>query len=122
VNIDAPWPTLEEANARVLGIQTKLHQWATDRPQRQFSDLFNLVCDPAFLTVAWSRVRGNRGARSAGIDGVAPRDLDSMVSAFLLLLRDDLKAKKFVPASVRERMIPKANGKLRRLGIPTVPA
>jgi hypothetical protein len=34
VNTDAPWPTLEEAEARVLGIQTKLHQWATDSPQR----------------------------------------------------------------------------------------
>ena len=55
--------------ARVLGIQTKLHQWATDDPDRRFDDLFNLVCDPAVLVVAWQRVRGNRGARSAGVDG-----------------------------------------------------
>ena len=34
-------------------------------------------------------------------------------------LRDDLKARRFQPAPVREKMIPKANGKLRRLGIPT---
>jgi RNA-directed DNA polymerase len=119
VNTDASWPTLEEARTRVLGIQTKLHQRATDDPQRRFDDLFNLVCDPAFLTVAWDRVRGNRGARSAGIDGVTPRDLDSMAQTFLLLLRDDLKAGRFAPLPARERMIPKANGKLRRLGIPT---
>ena len=70
MNTDAPWPSLDEARARVLKIQTKLHQWATDDPDRRFDDLFNLVYDPAFLTVAWDRVRGNRGARSAGVDGV----------------------------------------------------
>jgi group II intron reverse transcriptase/maturase len=119
VNTDAPWPTLEEAEARVLGIQTKLHQWATDSPNRQFSDLFNLVCDPAFLMVAWARVRGNRGARSAGVDGVKPRDILFGTTTVLPLLRDDLKAGRFVPLPVRERMIPKASGKIRRLGIPT---
>ena len=34
MNTDAPWPTLEEAETRVLGIQTKLHQWATTIPDR----------------------------------------------------------------------------------------
>ena len=119
MNTDAPWPTLEEAEARVLGIQTKLHQWATDSPQRRFSDLFNLVCDPAFLTVAWARVRGNRGARSAGVDGVKPRRHPLRDDTTLPLLRENLKAGSFVPLPVRERMIPKASGKLRRLGIPT---
>jgi len=119
VNTDAPWPTLEEAEARVLGIQAKLHQWATDSPNRRFCDLFNLVSDPAFLTVAWARVRGNRGARSAGVDGVKPRDILFGADTVLPLLRDDLKAGRFVPLPVRERMIPKASGKLRRLGIPT---
>jgi RNA-directed DNA polymerase len=119
VNTDAPWPSLEEAEARVLGIQTKLHQWATDSPDRRFCDLFNLVCDPAFLTVAWARVRGNRGARSAGVDGVKPRDILFGTDTVLPFLRDDLKAGRFAPLPVRERMIPKASGKLRRLGIPT---
>jgi len=122
VNTDAPWPSLDEAKARVLGIQTKLHQWATDSPDRRFDDLFNLVCDPAFLTVAWGRVRGNRGARSAGVDGVAPRSIVVGEATFLRRLRDDLKARRFQPLPVRQRMIPKANGKLRSLGIPTVPA
>ena len=122
MNTDAPWPSLDEAKARVLGIQTKLHQWATDSPDRRFDDLFNLVCDPAFLTVAWGRVRGNRGARSAGVDGVAPRSIVVGEATFLRRLRDDLKARRFQPLPVRQRMIPKANGKLRSLGIPTVPA
>jgi RNA-directed DNA polymerase len=119
VNTDAPWPTLEEAEARVLGIQTKLHQWATDSPDRRFDDLFNLVADPAFLTVGWARVRGNRGARTAGVDGVKPREIVFGEESFLRRLRDDLKAARFEPLPVRERKIPKANGKLRTLGIPT---
>ena len=69
MNTDAPWPTAEQAGARVLGIQTKLHRWATDEQARRFCDLYNLVCDPALLLVGWRRVKGNKGARSAGIDG-----------------------------------------------------
>jgi RNA-directed DNA polymerase len=120
VNTDAPWSSLDEARARVLEIQTKLHRWATDGPDRRFDDLFNLVCDPAFLMVGWDRVRGNRGARTAGVDGVKPRSLGAKDGEELLRdLRADLKARRFAPLPVRERMIPKASGKLRRLGIPT---
>jgi RNA-directed DNA polymerase len=119
VNTGAPWPDLAEAESRVLRIQVKLHQWATDDRTRRFDDLHNLVADPAFLTVAWDRVRGNRGARSAGIDGVAPRSIVFGTEKFLTELREDLKARRFRPQPVRERMIPKASGALRALGIPT---
>jgi RNA-directed DNA polymerase len=100
-------------------MQTKLHRWATTDPGRQFDDLGNLVYDPAFLVVAWNRVRTNKGGRSAGVDGIAPRSLPAGGGAFLDGLRDDLKARRFAPTSVREKMIPKGGGKLRRLGIPT---
>jgi len=75
VNVGAPWPDLDEAESRVHAMQTKLHQWAVADPDRQFDDLFNLVYDPAFLVVAWSRVRGNKGARTAGVDGVKRRSI-----------------------------------------------
>lgn len=119
MNTDAPWPNLYEAESRVLEIQTKLHRWARDDPGRRFDDLYNLVHDPAFLVVAWERVRGNRGARSAGVDGVQPRSVVLGVKTLLPGLRAELKARTFRPLPVRERMIPKANGKLRGLGIPT---
>jgi RNA-directed DNA polymerase len=64
-------------------------------------------------------VRGNKGARTAGVDGVAPRDVGLAAEELLDGLRDDLKAGRFVPRPVREKAIPKASGKLRRLGIPT---
>src|SRR6266508_1465934 len=46
---------------------------ATDDPKRRFDDLFHLVYDPAFLLIAWRRVRGNKGARSDGVDGKTAR-------------------------------------------------
>jgi RNA-directed DNA polymerase len=122
VNTDAPWPTPSEAEARVLRMQAKLHRWATDDPTRRFVDLFNLVADPAFLRVAWRRVRSNRGARSAGIDGQTASSIEAErgEEAFLAELRADLRTRTFRPVPVRERMIPKSGGKRRRLGIPTV--
>ena len=118
MNIGAPWPSLNEAEARVLGLQKKLHQWALADGQRRFDDVFNLVCDPAFLVVAWQRVRGNKGARTAGVDGIAPRSIGEDADAFLMGLRAQLKALQFRALPVRQTSIPKANGKFRRLGIP----
>jgi len=122
VNTDEQELALYRAERRVREIQTKLHRWATDDPDQQFHDLFNLVCDPAFLLVAWQRVRGNRGARAAGVDGDTAFTIEHRrgVDPFLAEIRDELKARQFRPLPVRERMIPKANGKQRRLGIATV--
>ena len=122
MNTADPWLDLSQAQARVLAMQSKLHRWAAADSGRRFDDLANLVYDPAFLTVAWSRVRGNKGARTAGIDGVKPRSIVFGAGELLGGVRDDLKAGRFVPQRVREKTIPKANGKLRSLGIPTVPA
>jgi RNA-directed DNA polymerase len=69
VNTDDLELALVRAERMVREIQTKLHRWATDDPDRRFDDLHNLVCDPGFLLVAWARVRGNKGARTAGVDG-----------------------------------------------------
>ncbi len=119
MNTGASWPSLEEAERRVLAMQTKLHRWAAGDAGRRFDDLYNLVSDPAFLVVAWSRVRGNKGARTAGVDRVAPRQVGAAAGALLDELRAELKARHFAPSRVREKQIPKAGGKLRRLGIPT---
>jgi RNA-directed DNA polymerase len=69
VNTDELEYVLLKAERRVLEIQTKLHRWASDDPHRRFDDLYNLAADPGFLLVAWDRVRNNKGARTAGVDG-----------------------------------------------------
>ena len=119
MNTGASWPSLIEAKPRVLAMQRKLHQWAVADHGRRFDDLYNLVYDPAFLVTAWYRVRGNRGARTAGIDGVAPRSIGSGTETLLAGLRESLKARRFAPQRVREKTIPKAGNKARTLGIPT---
>src|ERR1035437_1141185 len=122
VNTDDLDYALFEAERRVLKIQTKLHRLAGDDSHRRFDDLFNLVADPAFLLVAWDQVRGNKGARTAGVDGQTASSVSLLmgVEDFLDRLRASLKDRSFRPLPVRERMIPKAGGKLRRLGIATI--
>ena len=110
MNAGASWPGLVQAELRVLSIQAKLHQWSIDDAGHRFDDLLlNLVTDPAFLIVAWDRVRGNRGARSAGIDAVSPRSMVLGSKRLLSDLRDDLRSRQFRPLPVRQAMIPKAN-------------
>lgn len=122
VNTGVAWPDDYSAAVAVRGMQAKLHHWAGADHSRRFDDLFNLVCDPAFLTVAWQRVAGNTGARTPGVDRVTVTWIVSRVgvSVFLEHVRDLLKSGEFRPVPVRQVMIPKASGKLRKLGIPTV--
>ncbi len=122
MNTDELADAVVVAERRVLSIQTKLHCWARDDPHRRFDDLFNLVADPAFLLIAWVRVRGNRGAKTAGVDGRTALSIAATagVEGFLDTLRAAVKDRSFRPLPVRERLIPKANGKFRRLGIATI--
>jgi RNA-directed DNA polymerase len=109
------------AEERVLGWQTKLHRWAAQDEQARFGDLFNLVCDPATLLVAWERVKRNRGSRTAGVDGQTRKRVEQMgVEGVLAKLRQELKDGTYRPLPARERLIPKRSGKLRSLGISTV--
>jgi RNA-directed DNA polymerase len=125
LNGDAPEPTACEGSwSRVSGMQAKLHRWAAADPGRRFDDLFNLVHDPATLMVAFSRVAGNTGARTAGVDGRTVTDIEQHIGiqVFLDDLRAQLKTGAFQALPVRERKIPKpgGSGKVRSLGIPTV--
>ena len=117
--MNAPAPlSVHAAEERVLGWQTKLHRWAVQDERKRFGDLFNLVCDPATLLVAWERVKRNRGSRTAGVDGQTRKQVEQMgVDGVLAKLREELKAGTYRPLPARERLIPKRSGKLRSLGI-----
>lgn len=102
-------------------MQDKLHCWAQADPARAFDDLFNLVYDPSFMLAAWDRVRGNKGGRTPGVDGIAPRSLlGDQAMVMLADLRQQVKTRQYVPQPVREHKIPKPGGKTRSLGIPTM--
>lgn len=122
VNIDAAaWPSYGQAFMAVRRIQNKLHCRASVDHARRFDDLYNLVCEPKVLTMAWERVAGNTGARTAGVDRATVAWIVARygVETFLREVRDQLRSRTFTPAPVRRVMIPKASGKLRSLGIPT---
>jgi RNA-directed DNA polymerase len=109
---------------RVSEMQAKLHRWAAAEDGRRFDDVFNLVCDPATLSVAFNRVAGNHGANTPGVDGVTAALVEEKigVAAFLADLRTRLREGTFRPLPVRERTIPKpgGSGKVRKLGIPVI--
>ena len=93
-------------------------RWAVQDEQKSFGDLFNLVCDPATLLVAWERVKRNRGSRTAGVDGQTRKQVEQAgVDGVLAKLREELKEGTYRPLPARERLIPKRSGKLRSLGI-----
>ncbi|MFD3939120.1 group II intron reverse transcriptase/maturase [Streptomyces sp. NPDC058611] len=109
---------------RVSEMQAKLHRWAAADHGRRFDDLFNLVHDPATLTLAFDRVAGNQGARTAGVDDLTVTDVEEQIGVLRFLddLRAQLKVGAFRALPVREKQIPKpgGSGKVRRLGIPTI--
>ena len=104
-------------------MQTKLHRWAIEEPDRRFGDLYNLIYDPAFLVHAWERVRSNAGSGTPGIDHATVAMVETRigVDVFLGHIRHSLKSGEFAPVEVRRVRIPKKTpGQFRRLGIPTV--
>ncbi|XVQ06385.1 hypothetical protein ACQP1W_27400 [Spirillospora sp. CA-255316] len=88
----------------------------------RFGDVFNLVYDRATLLVAWEKVSGNRGARTAGVEAVTRYHIEERhgVIPFLEELRSSLKDGTFAPLPVRQATVPKKHGKVRYLGIPTL--
>jgi RNA-directed DNA polymerase len=116
------WPYPDSAFFAVRDMQSKLHRWAGEDSSRRFGDLFNLVYDPAFLVHAWERVSSNVGARTPGIDKATVATIEARIGVeeFLGQIRDSLKSGGFRPVEVRQVMIPKKSGKLRKLGIPSV--
>jgi RNA-directed DNA polymerase len=115
------WPHPDSAYFTVRSMQIKLHRWAGEDSSRRFGDLFNLVCDLEFMAEAWLRVKANAGSRTPGIDKATVADIENRigVGAFLEEIRGLLKSGEFRPEPVRQVMIPKKSGKLRKLGIPT---
>lgn len=104
---------------KVRRLQRKLYEAAKRNPERRFHVLYDRVHRSDVLWEAWSRVRRNKGA--AGVDGITLEAVEQYgVGRLLAELADALRAGRYRPPPVLRRYIPKADGKLRPLGIPTV--
>jgi group II intron reverse transcriptase/maturase len=112
-------PGGRESTAKVRQLQRRLWSTAKRQPGRRFHALMDRIYRRDVLWEAWGRVKKNRGA--AGVDRQTLDDVEQAgVEAFLDDLGVRLRAGTYRPCAVRRRYIPKADGRQRPLGIPTV--
>jgi RNA-directed DNA polymerase len=123
-------PTTEEVavelTIREAMLPPKLRDWraklsakAKQEKLYRFYSLYGLVTHAETLKAAWAQVRANGG--SPGVDGVTIEKIEEEgEEAFLEKLARELKEKTYRTGAVRRVYIPKANGKMRPLGIPNI--
>jgi group II intron reverse transcriptase/maturase len=82
------------------------------------SVLMEMVCERRNLQDALKRVKKNKG--SPGIDGMTVDELPDYLRAHWFELREQMLSGAYRPSMVKEQLIPKSSGGVRKLGIPTV--
>jgi group II intron reverse transcriptase/maturase len=104
----------------VSEMQRSLSLKAEQTSHHRFDDLFSLVCQMDWLRLAHDNVARNAGSKTAGCDGIDMDTFDRDLEGNLDRLRESLQSDTFVACPVRRVYIPKPNGTVRPLGIPTI--
>lgn len=112
--------TANDAKVKAQQLQQALSLAAKENPRRRFHALYDKVYRSDILREAWKRVKGNGG--SGGVDGMT---LDHIVKdigeeRFVDEIQTTLKNGEYHPLPARRKEIPKADGKMRPLGIPAI--
>jgi RNA-directed DNA polymerase len=101
-------------------MQSKLAMWSTEDKGRKFDRLLRLIADRTWLAEAARITLASSGARTPGVDGVDKVMMEGNLHQELATIRAELIAGSYMPLPARRVYIPKANGKLRPLGIPSL--
>jgi RNA-directed DNA polymerase len=111
--------TANTPSEKVRQLQIRLWVCAKSSKTRRFHALYDRIYRNDVLWEAWKRVRSNGGA--AGIDKETIQAIEERgVGEFLEEIEAALRAGRYRASPVKRRWIPKADGKQRPLGIPTV--
>lgn len=100
-------------------MQRKLATW-TATEDRRVDRLLRLISHPQWLRKAAEITLSSKGANTPGVDGTTKVHLQDGLDDYLQLIKDDLLSGQYQPLPARRTYIPKANGKQRPLGIPTL--
>ena len=113
------YPGSRVASVKVRQLQNRLWAVAKQSSERRFHALYDRIYRSDVLWEAWERVRANRGA--AGVDRLTLVGVEDYgVHRMLDELAVDLRVGNYRPSPVRRVDIPKPDGSMRPLGIPTV--
>lgn len=82
------------------------------------SQLLEEILSKENMTQAYKKVKANKGA--SGIDGIGVEEIDEYLKKNWVEIREQIRKRKYNPQPVRRVEIPKPNGGVRNLGIPTV--
>lgn len=99
-------------------MQSKLATWSTEHKERKFNRLLRLIADRSWLSEAARITLTSSGARTPGVDGVDKGRMEVNLHNEIESIRKELLMGSYKPLPARRVYIPKANGKLRPLGIP----
>jgi len=101
-------------------MQNKLATWSSAGKERKFDRLLRIIVNRSWLLEAARVTLASSGAKTPGIDGIDKQAMECDLEYQLDAIRTELLAGSYQPQPARRIYIPKANGKQRPLGIPTL--